>query len=137
MENFAYFAKLNEQNIVENIIVVSKDDVQSLSFPESESVGLAFLANIYPNTVWKQTCRDGSFRLRFAAIGGKFHPEYGEHGAFSNLKLYDSYIWDESVCDWVAPVFYPTDGRVYDWHENAQKWVPLPTTPAPQSTFIG
>jgi hypothetical protein len=133
----AHFAKLNEQNIVENVIVVDDADAGNLSFPESEAVGLAFLNRIFPNTTWKQTCPDGSFRLRCASIGGRFHPEHGEHGAFSNLKHYDSYIWDESVCDWVAPISYPTDGREYDWYENAQKWVPIPTTPAPQSTFIG
>ena len=132
----AYFAKLNEQNIVENVIVVDDADVGNLPFPESEAVGLAFLNRVFPNTTWKQTCRDDSFRFRGAGIGGKFHPEHGEHGAFSNPKPYDSFIWDESVCGWVPPIPYPTDGREYDWHEAAQKWIAIPKYP-PQPTFIG
>jgi hypothetical protein len=135
-KNMASFAKLDENNIVENIIVVSDDDLQNLPFPESEPIGIEFLTGLFPNTIWKQSCKNNSFRFRGASIQGKFHPECGTHGGFSIPNDDDTYIWDESVCNWVPPVPYPTDGRNYEWISQTQRWVIINEAP-PQTTIIG
>jgi hypothetical protein len=51
----AHFAQLNENNIVQNVIVVSDNDCAGGVPPESESAGQAFIASIGLDGVWKQT----------------------------------------------------------------------------------
>ena len=38
-------------------------------------------------------------------------------------KPYPSWILDEEICDYVAPVAYPNDGFVYNWDEETTSWV--------------
>ena len=131
-----YFAELDENNIVQRVLCVADEDVGNLYFPESEEVGNAFLNSFLPASTWKETCCEGNFRFRPAHIGFTFHPEYGEHGGFSCPKFDDTFVWDASVCDWVPPVPYPTDGRDYEWVPQTQRWTVILQTP-PQTTFIG
>jgi S-adenosylhomocysteine hydrolase len=49
----AHFARLDENNIVLEVIVVNNDDIQNLPFPESESVGIAYLNSFLPEANWK------------------------------------------------------------------------------------
>ena len=132
----AYFAELDQNNVVINIIVVGDNDIQNLSFPDSEPVGVAFLHSLPLEGTWKQTTHDNSFRFRCAVIGGTFHPECGEHGGFANPKNFDNFVWDASTCAWVPPIPYPTDGNTYYWDPSLEKWMPALQEP-PQTTIIG
>jgi len=51
----AYFAQLDPNNKVVNVIVVSDDDCGNGVFPDSEPVGQAFLALLNLDGVFKQT----------------------------------------------------------------------------------
>ena len=42
----AHFAKINEENIVQQVIVVNNSDCGGLEFPESESIGQSFINSI-------------------------------------------------------------------------------------------
>jgi hypothetical protein len=64
----AHFAKING-NIVEEVIVISNDDVDNLSFPESEPVGQAFIASIGLGGDWLETSYNNNFRGTYAGIG--------------------------------------------------------------------
>ena len=67
----AHFAKI-ENNIVTQVIVISNDvcGEPTLTFPETESAGRAFIANTLKFAgVWKQTSYNNNFRGRFAGIG--------------------------------------------------------------------
>jgi hypothetical protein len=132
----AHFAKIDENNIVTEILVVSEDDIQNLSFPESEPIGAAFLNSFLPPATWKQTCKDGTYRFKYAGIGDEFHPECGEHGGFSTIKRVDDFIWDASICGYKPPIPYPTDGHDYYWNFYRKQWSPVTQDP-PQTTFIG
>ena len=132
----AHFAKLDENNVVLEVHVVSNDDIQNLPFPESEEVGIAFLNSIFPAATWKQTSYNNNFRFRYAFIGGTFHPECGEHGGFAHPKIADNFIWDEPTCSWIPPIPYPTDGYEYYWDTENNQWVPLPLY-GPPVTYIG
>ena len=76
----AHFARLDENNVVTEIIVVSNDVVQNLPFPESEPIGVAFCQSLYKNeiTVWKQTSYNGNFRRVYAGIGFTYDPVIDE-----------------------------------------------------------
>lgn len=38
---------------------------------------------------------------------------------------YPSWIWNKDLKKWVAPVPYPVDGKLYDWHEPTNEWLEL------------
>jgi len=135
-QSMAHFAKLDENNIVLEVLVVSNDDIQTLPFPESEAVGVAYLNSFLPAATWKQTSYNGNFRFKYAGIGDTFHPECGEHGGFAYRKMEDNFVWDTDTCSWIPPIPYPTDGGEYYWNAKRQQWSPAYTTP-PQTTIIG
>ena len=132
----AHFAKLDQNNVVTEVIVVSNDDIQNLPFPESEAVGIAYLNSFLPEANWKQTSYNNNFRFRYAGIGSTFHSEFGEHGGFSNPKPADNFVWDGATCNWIPPIPYPSDGHSYYWNFQFNKWSPFPVEP-PQTTVIG
>ncbi len=117
----AHFAQLNEQDIVITVNVVNNSDIDNLPFPESESVGIAYLQNLYgPETVWKQTSYNGNFRVRYAGVGYAYSVGYD---AFIPPQFYPSWLFNATILDWVAPVPYPDDGNLYVWDENTISWV--------------
>ncbi len=66
----AHFAKLDENNKVIEVIVVSNDDILDENGDESEEVGIKFCRMIQgENTNWKQTSYNGNIRGRYAGIG--------------------------------------------------------------------
>ena len=120
----AHFAKLGNDNIVENVIVVSND------IATNEQAGINFLQNLYNDTAtWKQTSYNtygnvhklGGTPLRknFAGIGFTYDQT---KDAFIPLKPFTSWTLNETTCRWEAPVAYPTDGQIYSWNETNQNW---------------
>jgi len=77
----AHFA-LMENNLVNQVIVVSNSDIDNLPFPESEPVGQAFIASLGIVGEWLQTSYNGNFRGAYAGNGYTFNPALGEYGEF-------------------------------------------------------
>lgn len=130
----AYFAKLDESNVVVEVAVVDDKDIQNLSFPESEAVGIAFLNSFLPAATWKQSVENVRFKM--AGVGDTFHPECGEFGGFAAPNPADYFVWDASTCSWVPPIPYPTDGHDYYWNPKYKQWSPA-MQPPPPTVFIG
>lgn len=119
----AHFAKLDENNMVTEVHVVS-NDVVVVDGADSEELGVSFLKNLYgDNTNWKQTSYSGSFRKNFAGIGYSYNPELD---AFIEPKPFPSWSLNTETGKWDAPVAYPSDGKVYGWFEQAQTWIEIP-----------
>ena len=74
----AHFAQLDDQNIVQDVIVISNDDAPD-PYPESEPLGQAFIADVLglPG-VWLQTSYHGTFRGHYAGIGYTYDPTIDE-----------------------------------------------------------
>jgi hypothetical protein len=104
----AHFAKLNNNNIVTEVIVSEKD------FINSGLVGDEFL--------WIQTSYSGSFRKNYAGVGFTYDKT---RDAFIPPKPYPSWTLVEDTCNWENPVAYPDDGKVYEWVEATTSWVEL------------
>jgi hypothetical protein len=83
MANFA----LVQNNIVEQVIVISNTDIDDLPFPESEPVGQAFIASLGFTGEWLQTSYNGSFRNVFAGIDFTYDSNLGEYGEFVAPKV--------------------------------------------------
>ena len=73
----AHFAKV-QNNIVDEVIVVSNDDCDNLDFPESEPIGQAFIASLGLSGEWLQTSYHANFRGAYAGIGFKYDAELDE-----------------------------------------------------------
>lgn len=114
----AHFARLNENNEVVHVHVVNNSDVQNFEFPESESVGQAYLTSIHGNHVWKQTSYNNNFRKQYAGIG-YIYDEVND--VFIGPQPFPSWILDENF-DWQSPTPYPNDGEFYMWDEDSLSW---------------
>ncbi len=74
----AHFARIDENNVVLDVLVVSNDALGNLPFPESEPVGVEFMRSLFPGTNWKQTSYNASFRGCYAGIGYTYNAERDE-----------------------------------------------------------
>jgi hypothetical protein len=122
----SYFAKLDDNSIVLEVIAVSNDVINNLPFPESEPIGVAFLTEWSGGyTNWKQTSYNANFRKNYAGIGNTYDPILD---AFIAPKPYPSWLLNTTTCQWEAPVPYPEDGHKYAWNEETQSWDLVPNT---------
>ena len=121
----AHFAKLDENNIVTQVIVVSNE------IATSENAGVTFINNLYKTSdTWKQTSYNTvknthslggpPFRKNYACVGYTYD---ASKDAFIPPKPFNSWVLDETTCWWEAPVAYPSDGKEYDWDEDNTQWV--------------
>ena len=100
----SHFAKINENNIVTEVIVAEKN------FINSGKVGDEFL--------WVQTSYNNNFRKQFAGIGYTYDKV---KNIFIAPQLYPSWTLDSND-DWQAPVDEPDDGKKYKWDEATTNW---------------
>lgn len=122
----AHFAKLDENNIVTQVIVVGNKDTSDANGVEKEYIGAAFCEKLFGGT-WKQTSYNATFRKHYAGIGYTFD---ATRNAFIPPKPHNSWVLNETTCSWEAPVAMPTDGQSYSWDEATVSWVVVPA-PAP------
>jgi hypothetical protein len=117
----AHFAQLDENNIVQNVIVVSNNDCLDADGNESESLGIEFCKKLLgTNTKWVQTSYNGNFRKNYAGIGYTYD---SARDTFIPPKPYKSWILVEETCQWTAPIPYPNDGKMYYWDETVKNWI--------------
>jgi hypothetical protein len=119
----AHFAKLDENNKVTQVVVVN-NNVIMVEGQESEIAGIQFLAEITGHTNWRQTSYNGNFRGKYAAIGQTYDEA---KDAFRWEKPYRTWIWDENIKDWTAPISKPQDGKLYAWFDGNENWVEVVT----------
>jgi hypothetical protein len=116
----AHFAKVENGKVVEVIVVNNKVLGANLDFPESESIGQAFIASLSLDGEWLQTSYNGNFRGNYAGIGFNYDKDLD---AFIPPKIFNSWILNTSTYSWEAPVPYPEDDQEYYWNESSQSWV--------------
>jgi hypothetical protein len=116
----AHFAKLDENNVVTQVIVVSNRDTSDANGVEKEHIGAAFCERLLGGT-WKQTSYNGNMRKRYAGIGFSYNAELD---AFIAPKPYASWVLNNTTADWEAPVTMPVvEGKTYTWDEPTLAWV--------------
>lgn len=64
----AHFAKINSDNIVEQVIVVNNEVLHDENGVEQESIGAQFCADLFGGT-WIQTSYNAKFRGQYAGVG--------------------------------------------------------------------
>ena len=116
----AHFAQLNSDNEVIEVVVVNND---ILSQPETESLGIAYLQDMFgEDTIWVQTSINNNFRNVYASKdGGIYDPDEDK---FYPAKPYDYFVWDSELLQWLPPLEYPADSlikggdKAYIWDNN-------------------
>jgi len=116
----AHFAQL-ENNIVTNVIVVANETIIDENGNESEQKGIDFCSNLLGGT-WIQTSYNGKIRKNYAGIGYIYDET---RDAFIAPKPFNSWVLDETTCQWKAPVDYPTDEGIFIWNEETLTWKEL------------
>ena len=139
----AHFARIDENNVVTQVIVVSNEDTTDTNGVEVEEIGVAFCKKLLgAETNWKQTSYNNNFRVRYAGIGYSYNETLN---AFIPPSPFPSWILVEETADWVSPLGAAptlteeqiTSRSFYRWNEEAYQadnttgWV-LETPPAPE-----
>lgn len=114
----AYFAELDENNIVVSVMAVHNNELL-VDGVESEEKGIAFCNTIKP-AKWIKTSFSGSIRKQYAGIGFKY--DEGKD-IFIAPKPSPSWLLNENN-DWEAPIPKP-EGYFY-WNEESLSWLPIP-----------
>jgi hypothetical protein len=122
----AHFAQIAEDGTVLNVIVVNNEVLLDDNGVEQEQLGRDFCHNLLGGT-WVQTSYNDNFRLRFAAVGGRYD---AQNDVFIHASPYASWTLDENYV-WQAPVPQPADGNFYVWSEDTTSWVINPSPAAP------
>lgn len=112
----AHFAKLNSENIVEQVVAVHNNDAPD------EVTGIAFLNNLFGAATWAQTSYNARIRKNYAGIGYTYD---SGRDAFIPPQPYSSWTLSEETCLWFAPTPMPTDGKRYSWDEATLSWVDI------------
>ena len=119
----AHFARLDQNNIVINVIKVNDNDCIDSQGQESEQVGIEFLKTLFgADTQWRQTSYNNRIRKNYACIGYHYNADLD---AFVSPAPYPSWIFNPDTCAWDPPVAPPTDiteNQNYEWNEADQLW---------------
>ena len=139
----AHFARIDENNVVTQVIVVANEDTTDTNGVEVEEIGVAFCKKLLgAETNWKQTSYNNNFRVRYAGISYTYNEELD---AFIPPKPWPSFVLNNTTADWQSPLgaapelteeeiasrsFYRWDEDAYQ-ADNTTGWV-LETPPAPE-----
>jgi hypothetical protein len=116
----AYFAKLGTGNIVEKVISINNVVITDANGVEQEQLGIDFINQLYnTNDTWKQTSYNNNIRKNYAGIGYTYD---SQRDAFVPPKPFNSWILNESTCNWNSPIPMPNNGNQYSWNESTLSW---------------
>jgi len=131
----AHFCKLDENNVVTQVIVVdNKDITDPHTGQEDEILGIAFCKKLLGGN-WVQTSYNNNLRVRYAGIGYSYNKTLD---AFVAPKPFESWVLKTETADWESPVGpapalteAQTEARSrYEWDEENGAWELVTPEPA-------
>ena len=131
----AHFAKLDSNNIVEQVIVVNNDDIKDSTGTETESIGVAFCQKMMgASTNWKQTSYNKNLRGNYAGVGMTYMEGVRTLGVastdiFIHHQPYPSWSVGINTANWYSPLgdspettnAEKADNKYYYWDEAAHQ----------------
>ena len=133
-----HYARINENNIVEEVIVAKKDFIDTgLKGDPSKWIKTSY--NTHAGQHYDRNNRalpDGlpGLRKNYAGIGYKYDKD---RDAFIPPKPYPSWVLNEKTCRWDPPIPEPEVSKnieefvYWHWNEEEQKWDFKDTPPLP------
>ena len=125
----ASFAKIGLNNKVIEVLSVHNNELLDANGVEQEVNGIDFLTKLTGWAIWKQTSYNTNAGVH--SFGGtplrKNHASIGmtydeDKDAFIPKKPYNSWILNETTCQWEAPVALPDTENRYNWNEETTTW---------------
>ena len=120
----AHFARLNENNIVTMITVVSNDDMVDENGNEVEALGVAVCEQVVGAGPWVQTSYNNNFRKQYAGLGFTYNAGadvFVSPSPFASWTLDDNYDWQPPT-----PMPAQNEGTYWVWDEDSLTWVEVP-----------
>jgi hypothetical protein len=117
----AHYAFLDQNNIVTEVIVGKNENEEGVNWEQHYGNFREQLCKRTSyNTIGGVHQSGGTpFRKNYAGIGYTYDEN---RDAFIPPKPFNSWILNETTCNWNAPIAYPTDGQRYNWSEETQSW---------------
>jgi hypothetical protein len=113
-----YFAQVNENNKVANVIVIDDSVLLNEEGIEVEQLGSDF-CSIFGEGRWIQTSVDAKFRKIYAGVGDSYRDDVD---AFQPPQVYPSWTFNDDTWKWEPPVPMPADGGWWSWDEDGEEW---------------
>jgi len=122
----AHFAEIDENYYVKRVLVVNNNELLDENGIEQPQKGIDFLVNLFGGN-WIQTSYNANIRKCYAGIG-YFYDEVRD--VFIPPQIFPSWIFNEELWKWQAPVPYPAvadnSDEYYIWDENTTSWLLIP-----------
>ena len=119
----SYFAKVDENNLVTQVIAIDQDMVDTGNWGTPSSwVQTSYNTRGGVHYAPNSNTPDGGVALRYNYAGVGYTYD-ADKDAFISPKPYPSWTLVEASCQWEAPVAYPEDGKMYRWDEDVTAWV--------------
>ena len=125
----AHFAKIGLNNKVINVVAVDNRNLEDSNGIEQEQNGINFLESITGWSLWVQTSYNTikgihklngtPLRKNYAGIGYIYDED---RNAFIPKKPFNSWLLNETTCQWEAPVAKPNNNNFYTWNETTTNW---------------
>jgi hypothetical protein len=117
----AHYAFLDQNNIVTEVIVGKNEGEENINWEQhyGNFRGQVCKRTSYNTQGGVHLLGGTPFRKNYAGIGYTYD---SQRDAFIPQKSYNSWILNETTCNWEAPVAYPNDGQIYSWNEENQNW---------------
>ena len=115
----AHFAKLDENNIIIDIVKIDNSVMLNDDGTESEEKGKVFLNNLFGEATWVQTSYNNNFRKQYAGIGYTYN--LTNDVFIVPQGVYNSWTLDSNF-NWQPPVPKPDSEDIYDWNEDTLTW---------------
>ena len=120
----AHYARIHGvTHKVEQVIVAEADFIQVLpdrDFWIQTSYNTRGGVHYKPESNEPSSDQSKALRKNYAGIGYTYDRE---RDAFISPKPYESWLLNDDMCLWEAPVPYPNDGKSYYWDEDTQSWI--------------
>ena len=109
----AHYAFLDEANIVTEVIVgVDENELIEELDPET------WYGNFRGQRCIR-TSYNATIRKNYAGVGFTYDEE---RDAFIAPKPFESWILNETSCQWESPIPYPDEEKLYSWNEEEGTW---------------
>ena len=115
----ATFAKIGLNNKVIEVLSVHNNELLDSNGVEQEVNGIDFLTKLTGWSIWVQTSYNNNFRKNHAGIGYTYDED---RDAFIPPKPFNSWVLNEEICQWEAPVALPDTENRYTWNETTTTW---------------
>jgi hypothetical protein len=117
----AYFAELDKNNIVLQVVAINNTDCLDAYGVEQEHLGILRCLELFKSGTWKKTSYNRTIRRNYASPGYIY---FEPLDVFVEPQPYPSWTFDSTTANWVAPVPKPSVPDIYtlNWDEENQEW---------------